>query len=219
MKSNLCRVAILMGIASAALMAASVELKRAEEQIEVIIGGKPFTTYYFHKDIAKPYLMPLRTPSGVIVSRPFPVFNDVSIADRKLPGFEPHQRPLYFDHGDVDGVDFWSETVFTSAYGRSAKQGKQDARSRAHGNMRLANLDEVKEGPDAGVIRARFTLEDPNNRVLAEETQTYTFRGDELRNMIDCEYTIYAGSKCRCFRRSQGGGFRGPAERRPEYAA
>src|ERR1017187_4808938 len=127
------RVAVAMGLASAAMMAASVELKRGEDQIEVTIGGKPFTTYYFHKDVAKAYLMPLRTPSGVIVSRPFPVFNDVSMADRKLPGFEPHQRPLYFDHGDIDGVDFWSEAVFSRAYGRLRWRGqRQAARQRAN---------------------------------------------------------------------------------------
>jgi hypothetical protein len=61
----------------------------------------------------------LKTPAGVIVSRPFPVGNDVLMADRTLPGFEPHQRPLYFDHGDIDGVDFWSEALFKSAYAGS----------------------------------------------------------------------------------------------------
>src|ERR1700730_18067432 len=105
---RLAGVAVVMGLASA-MMAASVELKRGEDQIEVTIGGKPFTTYYFHKDVVKAYLMPLPTPSGAMLSRPFPVFNDISMADRKLPGFEPHQRPLYFNHGDIDGVDFWSE--------------------------------------------------------------------------------------------------------------
>jgi hypothetical protein len=115
-RPRVLRVAVATGLASAALMAASVELKRGEDEIEVTVGGKPFTTYYFHKDVAKAYLMPLRTPSGVIVSRPFPVFNNVSMADRKLPGFEPHQRPLYFNYGDIDGVDFWSEAVFSRAY-------------------------------------------------------------------------------------------------------
>ncbi|MGA2271438.1 MAG: transmembrane prediction, partial [Bryobacteraceae bacterium] len=90
---RLLKAAILMGLASAAMMAASVELKRGQDQIEVIIGGHPFTTYYFLKDVVKPYLMPLGTPAGVIVSRPFPIRNDVSMADRKLTGFEPHQRP------------------------------------------------------------------------------------------------------------------------------
>src|SRR6516165_5623336 len=89
---SLCRLVALLAAGSAVLAAASVELKQGEEQVEIIIGGKPFATYYFHRDVVKPYLMPLRTPSGVIVSRPFPFFNDVSMADRKLPGFEPHQR-------------------------------------------------------------------------------------------------------------------------------
>src|ERR1019366_3137567 len=113
---RLVRVAVAMGLASAAMMAASVELKRGENQIEVLIGGKAFTTYYFHKDVAKAYLMPLQTPSGVVVSRPFPLFNGVSMAVHNPPGFEPHQRPLYFGHGDTDAVDFWSEAVFSSAY-------------------------------------------------------------------------------------------------------
>ncbi len=42
---RLVRVAVVMGPASAAMMAASVELKRGEDRIEVVIGGKPFTTY------------------------------------------------------------------------------------------------------------------------------------------------------------------------------
>ncbi len=207
---RLCWVAILLGLASAAMLAASVELKQGNEQIEVIIGGKPFSTYYFHKDVAKPYLMPLRTPSGVVVSRPFPLFNDVSMADRKLPGFEPHQRPLYFDHGDIDGVDFWSEAVFSSAFRRSGAANKQENANvvpRAHGHMRLVKLEEVTGGPDAGVIRARYTLEDSNNRVLGEETQTYTFRGDDRRRIIDCEYVIYAGSNAIVFGDTKEGTF------------
>ena len=200
---RLVGVAVVMGLTSAAMMAAAVELKRGEDRIEVVIGGQPFTTYYFHKDVAKAFLMPLRTPSGVVISRPFPVFNDVSMADRKLPGFEPHQRPLYFNHGDIDGLDFWSEAVFSSAYGRggtgaadSKQASKQAAPAnrppRAHGHMTLLKLEEVKDGPDSGMIRTRFSLEDPNNRSIGEETQTYTFRGDDRTRTIDCEYVFYA---------------------------
>jgi hypothetical protein len=194
---SLVRVALAMGLASVAMMAASVALRRGEDQIEVTIGGQPFTTYYFHKDVAKAFLMPLRTPSGAIVSRPFPVFNDVSMADRKLPGFEPHQRPLYFNHGDIDGVDFWSEAVFSNVSARpDAKQPATPRPVRAHGHMTLTKLEEVKDGPgsgpDSGTIRARFNLEDPNNRILGEETQTYTFRGDDRSRTIDCEYVFYA---------------------------
>jgi len=181
---------LALGLASAAMAAAPVEMKRGADQIEVIIGGKPFTTYYFLKDVVKPYLMPLQTPAGVVVSRPFPVRNDVSMANPKDDSFEPHQRPLYFDHGDIDGVDFWSEAVFHSVYGRPATPGPP----RAYGHMSLVKLEEVKGGPESGTIRARFTLEDPNNRVLGEETQSYTFSGDDRTRVVDCEYVIYAGA-------------------------
>jgi hypothetical protein len=190
---RLLRLVVAVGLISGAMMAASVEFRRSEGQIEVAIDSKPFTTYYFHKDVAKAYLMPLRTPSGVIVSRPFPVFNDVSMADPKLPGFEPHQRPLYANHGDIDGVDFWSEAVFSSAYARpEAKQPAPPRQVRAYGHMALMQLEEVKNGPDSGLIRARFSLEDPNNRILGEETQTYTFHGDDRTRTIDCEYVFSA---------------------------
>ena len=194
---SLCRLVALLAAGSAVLAAASVELKQSEEQVEIVIGGKPFATYYFHRDVVKPYLMPLRTPSGVIISRPFPIFNDVSMADRKLPGFEPHQRPLYFDHGDINGVDFWSEAVFSNASSPSAAARKAPATNpavRTRGHMRLVKLERVQGGPQSGVISARFTLEDSNNRVLGEEIQTYTFRGDERRNIIYGEYVISAGA-------------------------
>lgn len=205
---RLVRVVVATGLISTAAIAAPVELRPGQDRIQVVIGGKPFTTYYFLKDVAKPYLMPLQTPSGVVVSRPFPVANDISMADRKLPGFEPHQRPLYFDHGDIDGVDFWSEAAFSSAYGRRRRaQTNPPLARRAHGHMTLVKLEEVQGGPEAGTIRARFNLEDPNNRVLGQETQTYTFHGDDRTRSVDCEYIIYAGANAIVFGDTKEGTF------------
>ena len=42
----------------------SVELKRSGDRVDVLIGGQPFTTYYFGAGEAKPYLFPLRSASG-----------------------------------------------------------------------------------------------------------------------------------------------------------
>ena len=39
---SLCRLAALLAAGSAVLAAASVELKQGEEQVEIVIGGKPF---------------------------------------------------------------------------------------------------------------------------------------------------------------------------------
>ncbi len=177
---------MLLCLLTSILSADSVELKRNGNQIDVVIGGKLFTTYYLAAATAKPYLMPLQTASGVIISRSFPVGNDVSGADVKASSFEPHQRPLYFAHGNVDGLDYWGEQAFDHFYGDHARQ--------AYGHMQLKNVEELAEGHDRGALRARFLLLDPNGRQIAEEMQTYTFFGDEHTRTIDCEFVLEASA-------------------------
>jgi Methane oxygenase PmoA len=98
------------------MVAGSVHLQRGNNRVDVMVDGKLFTTYYYGSDVAKPYLMPLRTASGVIVTRGFPEGNDVSAGNPKASSFEPHQRPLYFGHGNVDSLDFWQEPAFDKYY-------------------------------------------------------------------------------------------------------
>jgi hypothetical protein len=164
------RSTIMAAVCSTFLTAAAVKLERSPHQIDITIDGKPFTTYYFDPAIAKPYLMPLRTASGAVVTRDFPVRNDASKGDPKASAFEPHQRPLYFGHGDVDGLDFWQEPAFDHYYSDHGHQ--------AYGHMVLKSVEKASSENDAATVRARFTLNDPSNRVIAEETQTFTFRGD-----------------------------------------
>jgi hypothetical protein len=166
------------------LSAASVELKRSQDKIDVVIGGKVFTTYYLSAATAKPYLMPLQTASGVVISRSFPVGNDVSGADAKNDSFEPHQRPLYFGHGNVDGLDYWGEQAFDRFFSDHAPQ--------AYGHMLLKTVEDVAESGNQATVRARFRLLDPNAREIAEETQAYTFLGDEHTRTVDCEFVLYA---------------------------
>jgi len=181
------RLAQLMGVAalcSTILTGAEVKFERSAHQINVSIDGKPFTTYYFDPEVAKPYLMPLRTASGRIVTRDFPVRNDASKGDPKASAFEPHQRPLYFGHGDMDGLDFWQEPVFDHYYSDHGHQ--------AYGHMVLKSVEQADSRGETAIVRARFTLDDPNNRVIAEETQSYTFGGDDRTRTIDCEFILYA---------------------------
>src|SRR5579859_509585 len=69
----------------------SVQLQREATHINVIIGGKPFTTYYFDPKIAKPYFMPLRSAQGTIITRGFPIGTKVPPEDQHDPNLEPHQ--------------------------------------------------------------------------------------------------------------------------------
>jgi Methane oxygenase PmoA len=182
--SNLTLFAAAILVCCAQLTAASVKLERSPDKINVIVDGQPFTTYYFSPVTAKPYLMPLRTASGLVVTRGFPVVNDVSAGNPKGPSFEPHQRPLYFGHGDIDGLDFWQEPVFDKYY--------TDHGHQAYGHMVLKAVEEADDARDSATIRARFTLNTPNNRVIGEETQSFTFGGDGQTRTIDCEFVLYA---------------------------
>jgi hypothetical protein len=108
------------------------------------------------------------------------VVNDLSAGDPKDSSFEPHQRPLYFGHGNFDGLDFWAEPAFDKYYGDHANQ--------AYGHMLLKAVEQA----DSGRIRARFTLNGPENRVIGEETQSFSFGEDAQTRTIDCEFVLYA---------------------------
>jgi Methane oxygenase PmoA len=156
-----------------------VEFHPAAGHIEVLIGGRPFTIYYFESGTAKPYLHPLRSAQGTIVTRGFPMETNIPGEDHD----EPHQRAMYFAHGDINGYDFWGEAEFP----RWSRHSKA-----TFGSTAFRKLDEVRGGPDSGVLRAEFDLMTGDGQVIATETQTYTFRGDDHSRIIDCEFNIRA---------------------------
>jgi hypothetical protein len=158
--------------------AAPVELTRNGTRVDVTIGGRPFTSYYVDPSVAKPYLFPLRSSLGTVVTRGFPMTTESADDDRD----EPHQRSMYFAHGDINGFDFWGEAAFpkwsdhsTSTFGRTVFRA----------------FDEIQSGPDGGRLRATFDLV-ARTGVIAEEIQTYRFAGDEQSRIIDCEFAIRA---------------------------
>jgi len=172
-------------LSSSVSAAEPVHFQRQGDEIHVMIGGKPFTTYYFNPDVAKAYLQPLRTAQGTIVTRSFPIGNTIPPAHLHDHALEPHQRPLYFGHGDIDGVDFWSEQVFNKVYHRVPG-------AHAYGRMVFRKIDEMEDGPNSGTIKAEFNLVSPNKRVLATETQTFTFRGTPESRIVDCQFVVHA---------------------------
>jgi hypothetical protein len=155
-----------------------VELTRDGSHVDVSIGGHPFTTYYFDPAVAKPYFSPLRSALGTVVTRGFPMTSDIAGEDHD----EPHQRAMYFAHGDINGFDFWGEAAFArwsdhpvSTFGRTVFRA----------------IDEIRGGSDGGRLRAAFDLVTPAG-TMAQETQTFNFSGDDQSRIIDCEFAIWA---------------------------
>ncbi len=161
-----------------------VKLTRHGNEIEITIGGKPFTTYYFPSEVAKPYFQPLRSAQGTVVTRGFPILNEIPAGHEKDPNLEPHQRPMYFGHGNINGYDFWGEEAFVKYYGKEA--------SPKYGRQVFRKLDEMKGGENSGTLRATFDLVGSDGKPFAEETQSFVFRGDENNRIVDCEFRITA---------------------------
>jgi hypothetical protein len=156
-----------------------VKLTRSGDRIDVLIDGHPFTTFYFDPAIAKPYFFPLRSAQGTIVTRGFPMDPSIPGEDRD----EPHQRAMYFAHGDINSYDFWGEAAFP----------RWSDHSRAtFGRTVFRKLDGIREGSDSGTFRAEFDLLAADGQVIAAEDQSYIFSGDDQSRIIDCEFTISA---------------------------
>jgi hypothetical protein len=72
------------------------------ERVDVAIDGQPFASWHFQD---QPYLHPLRGPTGRELTRAFP-FEEREGEARD----HPHHRSLWFAHGSVEDIDFWSGT-------------------------------------------------------------------------------------------------------------
>ncbi len=166
-----------------------VAVKRHGKQVDVFIDGKPFASYYFDSKFPKPFLHPLRTASGAVITRGFPMRTDI-------PGEStdhPHHRALFFAHGDINGIDFWTEAAHAEkAPVQVAGKTYQTSEQLLHGRTVFLKLEEAKGGSDSGSMRARFKLVGPDGKTIAEETQAYVFSGDPTTRTVDCEFTMHA---------------------------
>jgi hypothetical protein len=83
-------------------LVAAASLWAQQDKIDVNVDGKPFATFHFGADANKPFLAPIRSASGKIITRGFPMEN--------IPGESRdhlHHRGLWFSYDDVNGVKFW----------------------------------------------------------------------------------------------------------------
>ncbi len=156
-------------------LCAQVQFQQAADHIDISIDGKPFATFHYGEDAPKPYLAPLRTAGGIVVTRGFPM--------EKIEGEtrdHPHHRGLWFTHGDVNQVDFWANEP-----GGKGRKGK----------VKLEKILSVKGGKKEGSIRAAFLWVDDAGEPLVRETRTMTFYSDPALRVLDFDATLTAVRK------------------------
>src|SRR3954463_457959 len=128
---------------------AQVNVTSAGDKVTVEINGKPFTTFYmsgeaFNAKVTKPYLWPLRAPSGTTITRSWPMEDVAEEKDEKKD--HQHQRGLWFAHDSVNKLDFWN-----NEWSYFADQHRKNL-----GRINLKQLDGVTSGNDKGTIAATF---------------------------------------------------------------
>jgi len=152
-----------------------VELTKipGENRVEVMIDGREFTSYWWHPTIFKPVLYPVRTAKGTTLTRNYPPMPNE--ADD-----HPHHVGVWFNYGNVNGLDFWNNSGAISA-----------ERKPEFGSIRHRKIKTMKSGKQ-GVLVVVCDWVDNDGKVLLVEETTFTFRGEGDLRIIDREAKLTA---------------------------
>lgn len=141
----------------------NVQLKQNKDALDVFLGDKLFTRYHFGTEWAKPYFYPVLTPDGVPFTRGYPMDpKEGENNDHK------HHKSLWVAHGDINGVDIWSEEA---GHGRQIQTGLQ-----LGGDSFVTQLDWV----------------DKTGRKLLSETRTVRFGSADAYRCLDFTIGFHA---------------------------
>lgn len=136
--------------------------------ISVPVNGKPFLEV--QADGTKPYVHPIRTASGKVITRRYPM---ETVAGETTD--HPHHRGLWFSHGDVNGWDFWANEPSQKGVGKGRGEIKLvEMRSRNNGEVYLTADWKTPEG------------------VLLTEERTMSAGGSEKTRRIDLDIKLTA---------------------------
>jgi len=157
----------IMTLASEQVMNAQslkVKLEKddAKRKVDVLIDGKLFTSYQYPQNIEKPFLSPIYAPGGSVITRGFPL--EVRKGERVD---HPHHIGLWFNHGNVNGLDFWNNSSAIPAE-------KKDT----YGHISVQKVSVAEVGMN-GVIEVVSNWDDNKGNTLLVEKTTYIFSGDK----------------------------------------
>jgi len=142
--------------------------KDEETRVDVTVGGAPFTSYIYPNALKKPVLYPLRSAQGTPVTRGYPL--------EPRPGERtdhPHHVGLWFNYGNVNGLDFWNNS-----------NAIDPAERNEYGIIRHRAVKSVADG-ERGVLEVTMEWLTPNEVALLREDTTFIFSGTETTRTVD----------------------------------
>ncbi len=145
------------------------------DRIDISVDGQPFTTFYYGAQSNKPYLAPLRSPSGKIVTRHYPM--------EKVDGESRdhvHHTGLWFSYDDVNGVKCWENDPSYTA----PNKGKI-----------VVQTADLKPGAGSMVLKAAMNWNGPDDKTILREDRVMTFSSKPALRIIDFDITLTAPEK------------------------
>jgi len=159
---------LLIGCSAVAAAAGQgVSVKEADGSVRVELDGALFTEYHY-QNVARPFLYPIIGPAGLSMTRDWPM-----VKTTNEPTDHVHHKGLWFAHGNMNGIDFWSEQ---KAYGKTIHQ----------------KFLELTSGKAEGVIRALNHWVAPSGTVVCTDERLMRFRADKDVRTVDYEITLIA---------------------------
>ena len=171
----------LSGLSQGKPAASGVQIvpNEAARRVDVTIDGQPFTSYIWPDSVKKPVLYPLRTDKGTLVTRGYPL--DPRPGERVD---HPHHVGLWFNYGDVNGLDFWNNSD-------AIKPAERDK----YGTIRHAAIKRVsvaqfgdsrlRSGETEGELQVEMQWLGPDGVALLREETTFVFHGGTGSRAID----------------------------------
>lgn len=179
MRKILFFLLVIMTGASLNAQQMKVKLIRADnkQKVDVLVGGKLFTSYRYPSDMEKPFLYPVYAPNGSVITRGFP------LEPRKGERVDhPHQVGIWFNHGNVNGLDFWNNSS-------AIPSDKKDA----YGHIVVKDIAEAKSGKNASLV-VNSSWKDNKGNTILDETARYIFSADKNSRTIDHISTLTASN-------------------------
>ena len=148
----------------------------ASKKVEVRYDGKLFTAYCYFDSTEKPVLFPIKTTSGVTITRGYPIV--------PRPGERtdhPHHVGLWLNYESVNGLDFWNNSDAITP-----------EKKPHYGSIRHLKVVSKESKKDKARLETSSQWVDQTGKVLLDETTLFVFMKSGNDYIIDRVSTLEA---------------------------
>jgi hypothetical protein len=142
---------------------------KADKRVDITVDGKPFTSYIYPDGLMKPVLYPLRTVKGTFITRGWPL--DPRPGERVD---HPHHVGMWFNYGDVNGLDFWNNSTDIAAEKKSG-----------YGVIKHRKVTKTTGGNDQAVLEVTMDWQKPDGTNILREDTKFIFSGSGNMRTIE----------------------------------